>query len=296
MFDPVSYHVAETLNDGSKVEIRAQRPEDREALLVAVRRASTESLYHRFFVVKRNFRAGRAFLPRHRLRQPVALVAEAIENGGPVIVGGCRYVVVEPGRAEVAFSVIDAYQKKGLGTALMRCLAAIGREAGLTELVADVLSENVPMMKVFKRSGLAMTAKREGTVFYVSLRYEGAEPEARLERPSRPADQGRFERGVAGRTVDNSAIQRDPHLHILGRIAGRSARSRPHRDDVGNKRFGTLDTRPAAHSSDRPWQLAASVPIARRKVRKRSIDPSARLGQWPLFAQLRHPLSAQISA
>jgi RimJ/RimL family protein N-acetyltransferase len=77
--------------------------------------------------------------------------------------------------------VIDAYQKKGLGTALMRCLAAIGREAGLTELVAEVLSENVPMMKVFKQSGLAMTAKREGTVFSVSLRYEGAEPEARLE-------------------------------------------------------------------------------------------------------------------
>ena len=75
-----------------------------------------------------------------------------------------------PGWAEVAFTVIDEYQKKGLGTALMRRLAAIGREAGLTELVAEVLSDNAPMLKVFERSGLAMTTRREGTVVHVSLR------------------------------------------------------------------------------------------------------------------------------
>jgi RimJ/RimL family protein N-acetyltransferase len=86
----------------------------------------------------------------------------------------------------VAFSVIDAYQKKGLGTALMRRLAAIGREAGLTEFVADVLTDNAPMMKVFKRSGLAMTTKLEGPVFCVSLRYAGpAERDTGLGRPSR---------------------------------------------------------------------------------------------------------------
>ena len=175
MFDPVNYQVAETLSDGRKVEIRAQQPDDREALLVAVRRASTETLYHRFFAAKRNFseQEKHFFLDIDYVNH-VALVAETIEDGRPVIVGGCRYVVIGPGRAEVAFSVIDAYQKKGLGTALMRRLAAIGREAGLTELVAEVLSDNAPMMKVFARSGLAMTTKREGTVFSVSLRYERA--------------------------------------------------------------------------------------------------------------------------
>ena len=40
MFILISYHVAETLNDGREVEIRAQRPEDREASLFAVERAS----------------------------------------------------------------------------------------------------------------------------------------------------------------------------------------------------------------------------------------------------------------
>ena len=52
----------------------------------------------------------------------------------------------------------------------MRHIATIGREAGLEELVAEVLADNAPMLKVFERSGLAMTAKHEGTVVHVSLR------------------------------------------------------------------------------------------------------------------------------
>ena len=129
MFDPASFHVTETLSDGRKVEIRAQRPEDREGLHAALQRESPESLYHRFFAVKRAFSEQEAhFFLDIDFVNHVALVAVANEDGRPAIVGGCRYVVVEPGRAEVAFSVIDEYQKKGLGTALMRHIAAIGRK------------------------------------------------------------------------------------------------------------------------------------------------------------------------
>jgi RimJ/RimL family protein N-acetyltransferase len=185
MFDPATYHATETLSDGRKVEIRAQRPEDREGLRGALKRESTESLYHRFFAVKRSFSENEAhyFLDIDFVNH-VALVAIANENGRPGIVGGCRYVVVGPGRAEVSFSVIDEYQGKGLGTALMRLIAAIGREAGLEELVAEVLADNTPMLKVFERSGLAMTTKHEGTVVHLSLRYPApVEPDGEPERP-----------------------------------------------------------------------------------------------------------------
>ena len=182
MFDPLAYHAVETLNDGRKVEIRAQLPQDREALLAAVGRATTETLYHRFFAAKRAFsEQEQHFFLDIDFVSHVALVAEAIEDRRPVIIGGCRYVVIAPGRAEVAFTVIDEYQKKGLGTALIRRLTAIGREAGLTELVAEVLSDNAPMLKVFERSGLAMTTRREGAVVHVALRYAGA-PTAKLDR------------------------------------------------------------------------------------------------------------------
>jgi ribosomal protein S18 acetylase RimI-like enzyme len=84
----------------------------------------------------------------------------ANDAGQPTIVGGGRYVVIQPGQAEVAFAIVDAYQRLGLGSALMRHLATLGREAGLRELIAEVLSENVPMLSVFERSGLAMNTRR----------------------------------------------------------------------------------------------------------------------------------------
>jgi RimJ/RimL family protein N-acetyltransferase len=83
----------------------------------------------------------------------VALVALADEDGRRVIIGGGRYIVVEPGRAEIAFVVIDAYQGQGIGTLLMRHLAAIARSAGLKELIAEVLPENTAMRKVFSKFG-----------------------------------------------------------------------------------------------------------------------------------------------
>ena len=48
-----TYSVTEALRDGCQVEIRALRPEDRADLLAA--RTSAQSLYRRFFGLKRSF-------------------------------------------------------------------------------------------------------------------------------------------------------------------------------------------------------------------------------------------------
>ena len=53
----------------------------------------------------------------------------------------------------------------------MRHLATLGRDAGLRELIAEVLAENAPMLNVFERSGLTMNTRREGPVVHVTLRY-----------------------------------------------------------------------------------------------------------------------------
>jgi ribosomal protein S18 acetylase RimI-like enzyme len=87
-----------------------------------------------------------------------------------VIVGGGRYFVVQPGQAEVAFAVIDEYQGRGIGRTLMRHLATIARAAGLRTLIAEVLSENTPMLQLFKTSGLQWSTKREAQVVHVTLR------------------------------------------------------------------------------------------------------------------------------
>lgn len=173
MLDPASFHATETLRDGRTVEVRAQRPQDREGICAAIARTNTKTLYHRFFTVKRAFSEKEAhFFLDIDFVDHVALVALAEEEGKPTIVGGCRYIVEQPGLAEVSFLVIDEYQAKGIGSALMRYIAAIGREAGLRELSAEVLSDNGPMLKVFARSGLAMNKRHEGSAVHVTLRYQ----------------------------------------------------------------------------------------------------------------------------
>jgi GNAT superfamily N-acetyltransferase len=164
------YSKIEALRDGRRVAIRALRPEDKDALLAAVGRIGTDSLYRRFFAVKRQFSENETdFFVNVDFVNHVALVAVVEEDGKPMITAGGRYIVVSPGQAEVAFAVIDQYQGQGLGTTLMRHLVAIARGAGLKELIADVLPDNRPMLKVFQKCGLAMSTRRESGSVHVTL-------------------------------------------------------------------------------------------------------------------------------
>jgi GNAT superfamily N-acetyltransferase len=169
--DAASYSAVETLRDGRRLEIRSFRPDDRADLESAVARMGRETLYRRFFTVKRSFsERERKFFLNVDFVNHVALMAWMEESGRNVIVGGGRYVVVEPGKAEVAFVVIDPYQGRGIGAALMRHLAAVARAAGLQELIAEVLPENKPMLKVFENSGLPMSTDGQYEVVQVALR------------------------------------------------------------------------------------------------------------------------------
>ena len=170
MAEAAKYSAIEALRDGRNVEIRALRPDDRSELGEAVGRSSAETLYRRFFAVRRSFTEQEiAFFLNVDFVNHVALVAVVDEGGRPMVVGGGRYIVLQPGQAEVAFAVVDQYQGQGIGAALMRHLAAIAREAGLKELIAEVLPENTPMLKVFKNSGLRLSTKREPGVVHVTL-------------------------------------------------------------------------------------------------------------------------------
>jgi RimJ/RimL family protein N-acetyltransferase len=164
------YSVVETLRGGRRVEIRALKPQDRAGLMNAVAQMSEEALYRRFFAPKRSFTEKEIeFYLNVDFVSHVALVAVVDEAAGPVIAGGGRFIVSEPGRAEVAFGIDDAHQGQGIGSALMRHLAAIARATGLKELHAEVLPDNASMLKVFERCGLAVTKRSEAGVVHVSL-------------------------------------------------------------------------------------------------------------------------------
>ena len=68
--------------------------------MAAVRRSSARSLYRRFFGLKRHFSEQEiAFFLNVDFVSHVALVAVIDEGGRPVIIGGGRYIVEQPGKA-----------------------------------------------------------------------------------------------------------------------------------------------------------------------------------------------------
>src|SRR5579872_5790056 len=170
MVDAAIYFVDETLRDGRPVTIRALRSDDRRAMLSAVRRVSSQSLYRRFFGPKRGFTEEETdFYVNVDFVTHVALVAVVDEGGREVIVGAGRYIVAEPGKAEMAFAIIDEYQGQGIGTALLRHLVLIARESGLQRLVAEVLHENAPMLTLFRKCGFSFQTSREAGVVHAVL-------------------------------------------------------------------------------------------------------------------------------
>ena len=104
----------------------------------------------------------------------VALLVTIGAGEDEVVIGGASYFVsgsvAAAGRsAELAFTVEEDFQSRGIGSLLMRHIIAIARVKGLDRLEADVLSRNRPMLNVFRRCGLPMAVRHEGDVIHVIL-------------------------------------------------------------------------------------------------------------------------------
>ena len=71
------------------------------------------------------------------------------------LVGAAHYFrsVAEPQHAEVAAEVSDRYQRRGIGTCLLRELAAIAHRRGITQLHADLVGDNTAALALLRKSG-----------------------------------------------------------------------------------------------------------------------------------------------
>jgi GNAT superfamily N-acetyltransferase len=170
MAKAADYSALEHLRDGRPVTIRTLRPDDRADMLAAVGRTTAQSLQRRFFMPKKGFSEREiGFFLNIDFESHVALVAQIDENGRAIIAGGGRFIVIQPGRAEIAFMVVDDNQGQGIGTILMRHLAMLARDAGLKELIAEVLPENKPMLKLFRKFGFKTTSNGSPQVIHLAL-------------------------------------------------------------------------------------------------------------------------------
>ena len=146
------------LRDGSTLRLRPPLAEDADALLELFASLSDQSRYLRFHGFP-------ALGPK--LVEPV-LEPDWQERGALLgtldgrIVALANWVRLrDPRAAEIAFTVADGHQRRGIGTRLLECLAQRAAEAGIEEFVAEVLAENDAMLGVFRDAGFAVTRASE---------------------------------------------------------------------------------------------------------------------------------------
>ena len=179
------------LRDGATLRLHAPGRGDRGALLQFFRELSKHSLYLRFHG-----------LPTvdERLVEPVldpdwsergALVGMVAESGEDRVVALANYVRLRDLKsAEIAFTVADSYQGRGIATRLLERLAELAAAQGIERFVGEVLAENAAMIGVF-----------EGIGFEVSRTLGGGEVEMTFPIAATPDYASRVEQRDHGAVV-----------------------------------------------------------------------------------------------
>lgn len=160
------------LTNGTKVHVRPIAPEDEPLLHEAVAAMSERTVYFRFFSPLKRLPDALA----HRLavvdyNDRFALVATSHRPSGKErILGVARYDRARDTEvAEVAVAVIDEYQHRGLGGALLAILARVARQHGIKTFTLIVLPENQQMLGLLRKIGWIHHAKLSGGVYDISF-------------------------------------------------------------------------------------------------------------------------------
>ena len=149
------------LLDGGTAHLRPMRRDDGDQMLGLYSRLSDESLYLRFFSpVSPPTARDLEHLTDIDYERRFALVAEL----GDEVVAVARYARIGgvDDEAEVAFTVEDEQQGRGLGALMLEHLAAIARERGIRRFVAMTMVNNTRMLNLFADAGFEIHRSFEG--------------------------------------------------------------------------------------------------------------------------------------
>jgi RimJ/RimL family protein N-acetyltransferase len=139
--------------DGTRLRLRPIRPDDAPRLVEHYARLSAHSAYQRFFAAMRRLPPDWArFLAEVDYRRRLALVVERGPREAPELIAVARYEPTDrTDTAEVAFVVMDGWQGKGIGTALLGDLLAAAEARGVRRFRAWVLADNSRMLDLLDR-------------------------------------------------------------------------------------------------------------------------------------------------
>jgi len=159
------------LRDGACVRIRPVTGADRRLLLAGFARLGERSREQRFMGVKvRLTEAEAVFFTHVDGHDHVALGALDQRTGEGV--GVARFIRLRPGGdvAEAAVAVVDDWQGRGVGRALLAALTRRAEEEGVTHFEATLRADNRAMLAGFERIGEVEVIDRELDAMEICVR------------------------------------------------------------------------------------------------------------------------------
>ncbi|MEU9507722.1 GNAT family N-acetyltransferase [Micromonospora sp. NPDC048170] len=149
------------LPDGAEAAVRPATADDLPGVVELHEGCSARSRHRRYL--------GGAAMPAparlRRLLEPargVTLLATAADAGAAEPVVAMANLLAEGDEAEVALLVRDDWQRRGLGSALLRRLVRHAEQAGYAALVLHVHAGNAPMLRTVRRLGRPTPTGRDG--------------------------------------------------------------------------------------------------------------------------------------
>jgi acetyltransferase len=147
-----------TLDDGTAVRLRRLGPDDRDGLAEGYRLLSPDSRYQRFWV-RTGETIGEGMLDRILGNDPAnhavwAVLDPAREYPG-VGAGSWWRSGEDPDEAEFSCTVLDADQRRGVGTLLLAAAWVDAMAAGVRRFVGYTMPENVTAVRWMRDTGAA---------------------------------------------------------------------------------------------------------------------------------------------
>jgi len=151
LLSPIKTDGDVVLRDGSTVHVRMMRPGDEQGLLVLFQSLSEESRWLRFFSPTTGSALAAEAHREANLDRTFGLIA--FSGAEERVVGHAFYAEIDDSRAEVAFTIANDFQRRGLATILLGQLADVAAANGTQVFEAEVVASNHSMLHVFRESG-----------------------------------------------------------------------------------------------------------------------------------------------
>lgn len=181
------------LRDGRPCHLRPICPDDADALAAFHRSLSAQTVYFRFFAPYPEL--SERDLERFTHVDYVDRLALVATQQGD-IVGVGRYDRIDTHSAEIAFTIRDDHQGRGLGSVLLEHLAAAAREAGIDRFVAEVLPSNQRMIGTFVEAGYRVKQRFDQGVIELEFDIEPTEKESAVMQAREHAAEARSVEGL----------------------------------------------------------------------------------------------------